>query len=235
MEIDGSAGMISRIESDKVNPSKETINDIAKVLKLNKREIDYMIGASANPVSEKEIEAARGEVGEYFSRLNVFAYLICDRQRIWLLSRGFYKMFAPVVDDPEKVSREVQNGSQIIRIMLDSSLGINTYLDQESLKEMLCYNLSRFYLELDFITDDENITNTIKMIESHPIAGKIWDRIKLQKEINTTELDSRTATFMIHGLKVRLRYGREYLNSNPRFEVIEYVPTNRLIKLLSRF
>ncbi|MDQ6985419.1 MAG: helix-turn-helix transcriptional regulator [Candidatus Dojkabacteria bacterium] len=34
MRIDGSPGMISRIENGKVNPTKETISSISKIAKL---------------------------------------------------------------------------------------------------------------------------------------------------------------------------------------------------------
>ena len=42
--INASSGMISRIESNHVNPTKETLFEISKALRLNKIEIAYLFG-----------------------------------------------------------------------------------------------------------------------------------------------------------------------------------------------
>lgn len=44
--IGASAGSICRIESGKVNPTKETLFEIAKALNLNQEEITYLFGIS---------------------------------------------------------------------------------------------------------------------------------------------------------------------------------------------
>ena len=235
MGINGAAGMLSRIESGQVNPSKETVLEVSKALKLNKREIDCMVGASSNPVTPEEIENARDEIKDYFSRANVFAYLICDRQRIWEVSKGFYRLFSSGVENPDRVSEKVRSGTQIIGVMIDPQYGISSYFDKDNLEIMLNYNLTRYYKELNFITDDTNIQETIRLIEEHPVANMIWRKIIESDGLCVRGLDSKIITFNFQKVKVSLRYGRENLNSNPRFEVIEYVPTSRLLKLIAGF
>ena len=44
MMIGAAAGSISRIEADKVNPSKETLLAISKALELSKAETAYLFG-----------------------------------------------------------------------------------------------------------------------------------------------------------------------------------------------
>jgi len=52
LELGMSAGSLSRIENNQVNPTKETIFNIAKVLKLTDRQIAYLFGLN-NDSSEK--------------------------------------------------------------------------------------------------------------------------------------------------------------------------------------
>src|SRR5690242_2611338 len=74
--INASNGMISRIESDKVNPTKETLFSIAESLGLEQSEKADLFGIKNLFPSDKEIDSAREEVNEYFSSSPAVAYLI---------------------------------------------------------------------------------------------------------------------------------------------------------------
>ncbi|MDQ6985183.1 MAG: helix-turn-helix transcriptional regulator [Candidatus Dojkabacteria bacterium] len=74
-----SSSSLSRIEHNQINPSKETIFKIAEALDLTTREINYIVGGTANPPLEFEIIKAKSEVEEIFNKRGVFAYLLDDR------------------------------------------------------------------------------------------------------------------------------------------------------------
>lgn len=68
LKMDAAFGTVSRIESGRVNPSKESIYKITNILNLNNFELDYLTGITAKPASKEEIEAAKLEVKDFFIR-----------------------------------------------------------------------------------------------------------------------------------------------------------------------
>lgn len=62
-EIGAACGSLSRIEHGIVNPTKETLFQIARVLKLNSYETAYLFGIFIENISETSVEVSRGLKG----------------------------------------------------------------------------------------------------------------------------------------------------------------------------
>lgn len=231
-EINSSSGVISRIEKGKTNPTKETLNRIIKALDLSPIEVNYLVGKFSNPVTEDEIKAAVEEVKEYFSNKSVLAYLICDRQRVWAVSQGFYEIFSPFIPDPRKVL-DLVIGATIPMIMLNPDLGFMQFLQTEKYTNILKFNVARFHQELSFVQDDPVIASTIAYIKRHPIAKEIWEELERNgyRDIHLNSLEARQVPFRIFGKNIILNYSREPLVSNRRFDTLEYVPDERLFRV----
>lgn len=226
IEIEASPGSISRIESGEVNPTKETINKIAKVLKMTDREVDYIIGPLANPATEEEIEKAKEAVKDYFNKKGVLAYLMDDRYRLIDLSKDFYK-FLEI--DPKLKERLL--GQVFINIVLDEKLGIvNTIKDNSNLKSFL----ERAYSEMYFMFDDEYYKEFMKTAKENLLTKDLWAEIVKEAPTDFHDFEDRDVNFAVWGVNIKLNYSVERLQKFPRFDVVEYTPSNKLVKLLTK-
>ena len=87
---------------------------------------------------------------------------------------------------------------------------------------------------MGFMVDDKFHINTVRAIQLDPIAKKIWEDIVQNPPEFFNTLSSREVTFKVFGMNIPLVYSIEHLTSNNRFELIEYVPTNKFFKLVKR-
>ncbi|KKQ36038.1 MAG: hypothetical protein US52_C0011G0002 [candidate division WS6 bacterium GW2011_GWA2_37_6] len=227
--IDASAGMISRIEKGRVNPTKETVGKIAEILHLHNMETDYLIGNTAEPPTQAEIDKAKNAVKDYFSKGDVFAYLSDDRWRVNAVSKGFYNLFKSYVDDPDKA---VDNliGTSIVNILLEEEYQILQFFKKENYKELLKYQLVKFHSGMGFMHDDMIYKQSMSSIERDPLARSIWEQIKEDKSIPNKE--TREIFFTIKGINIGFNYSKEQLYANPRFYLIEYQPKNKYLRII---
>jgi len=232
-EIGASAGVISRIESGKVNPTKETVREIAEYLKLDRKGIDYLIGPIAQPADEKEIQNAINAVKNHLSKKNIFGYLIDARFRAVYFSEGLKQLFAPYITGSLNEVEQRLLGKTLIEIMLDENLGLTSFFPTERSDKFWYYQLSRYYREVGFMNDDPYFQRSLKCIEKNPLTKKIWEEVK-HIDINLNSLDAKIVTFVIKGKEIKLRSARDPLPEHSRFETIEYIPTNKLHKFLAK-
>jgi len=85
LELDASPGHISKIESNKVNPTKETVLKISQILELNLREQAILLGLSLDPLSPQAIQKAIAHTSDYLNQLDKPAYLSDD---LWFVYAG---------------------------------------------------------------------------------------------------------------------------------------------------
>ena len=159
--IDASAGMISRIENGIVNPTKETIFKIAKILDLNQREVDYLAGITAEPATQKEIDLAVLEVAGYLDREDVLAYMSDDRWRFSKISKGFITFLKASDFDAESLL-----GKTVIQALVEKDAPLKKFIDKENYEDLLHWQLNHYYAEMYFTQDDEIFQLSIKQIEA---------------------------------------------------------------------
>ncbi|MBN1331697.1 helix-turn-helix transcriptional regulator [Candidatus Dojkabacteria bacterium] len=229
-EINASAGMISRIEKGFINPTKETIQKIIAVIKLSGLEISYLIGELAKPATEEDIQEARNEVRGHFSNKTILAYLLDDRSRMLDISVGFKKLLA--LDQTAEVAFL---GKTMPQIILDPSLGLRKYIETEDFKESLYFAFNRTWDEMNFMIGDPFYTEIVYWIEQEAFLKKIWKEFYEGKSQRVRTEESRTVYFDYQGKKIRMLYTNETLPKFPRFRIVEYTPTNYVIKLLQKF
>ena len=232
--INASAGMISRIEKGRVNPTKETVGKIVEILGLNNKELDYLIGSISLPVKQAEIDTAITSIKEYFGEKHTFAYLLDEKWRVHYLSEGMLRMLTKSLPLTRN-DIQAQFGKTILEIIFNKKLGFNTFFFQEDYyrNDLAKFQLSRYYNEVGFMVDDESFVATVKMFEKDPFLNNIWLSIK-DMDINTNSVASKIAKIKLLGFNISLSYSREMLPKNPRFETIELFPTNKLLKLLTK-
>ncbi len=225
-EIGGSAGSISRIENGKVNPTKETLEKIAKVLALNDYEFSYLAGKFADPVSPAEVDKAKLVVDEYFSKKSTFAYMVDERSRVWAVSKGFLKLLG--MQDFEGIA-----GNSILEYITKTQYGVRKYLEGEEYEKMMKDLLIRMYHELSFMIQDEWYMQTLNIIEDDDVLYNIWKDIQLNPKRDFNDASSRKVNFNINKIAISMVYGVEPVLHNERFRVVDYVPDNKIVRYLS--
>jgi transcriptional regulator with XRE-family HTH domain len=229
LEIKASTGTLSRIENGKINPTKETVLKISRVLGLNNMEVDYLIGMTAKPATLAEVDSAKKEVEKYFKG-KVLSYLIDDRWRLWEISDFFLKVLNL---DRDYIKKHA--GTATIEFGTNSKLGIVDRFSPKYLDQVLYHNLRYFYKEVGFMHDDEYYQKAVKSIMSSPIGQKHWPEIVRNRDTDYSFRIGRIVYFQVLGFDVPLVYSYEQLLGNSRFKVVEYVPTNKLLKLMKNF
>ncbi|HEX9804179.1 MAG TPA: helix-turn-helix transcriptional regulator [Candidatus Dojkabacteria bacterium] len=225
VSIAASGGTVSRIEHDRINPTKETILKIAKVLELNHKEVDYLIGFTSDEPTDSEIEKACSVVDEYFSKKGVLAYLLDDRWVFQKISKFFPKILGVSVEESKRII-----GKSTVQLFIDGSLPAVRFLDMDHYEEMLMNHIPYYYSQVYFRKNDPSVVATLHDIRKHDLASKIWNSIDHEVIYNPKE--ERIIHFNIKGFKVPTMYSREGLARYPRFEVVEYTPMNDVIKFL---
>lgn len=231
-QMDAASGMISRIESGKVNPSKETVKTMAQKLGLNILELDYLIGTRAEPATEEEILLAKNSVKDYFEKDNVFAYLSDDRWRLFYFSKGFRKIIEKLLPENIDLQNDVE-GRSIIQVLINPDLGVRQIIDSEYYEKLMLSQLTKFYAMVSFMQDDEYYQEGLKWIMSDPITGKLWTKY-IKSENNLPNIESRTIPIQIKSLKISMNYFKEELYAHPRFVMVEYKPANKALKFVAK-
>lgn len=230
--IGASAGMVSRIENGSVNPTKESVLSIAKELKMNEREIDYVIGPLATPAGQEEIDLAINEIKDYFSNKMVFSYLIDDRFRMLYVSKGFDLMFSKLISNYSEMKKKLI-GNSVIYMICDPVFGVQEYLDKESYEELLFYQYGRLKKQMDFMKDDKYYWQVLDVISAQKEYRTLWDRVDLS-DYNFNSLKSKEVILNILGTRVKTHFTREWIWKYPRFETIEYLPGNKFFNLAKK-
>jgi transcriptional regulator with XRE-family HTH domain len=223
-------GALSRIECGKTAPTKETIFKIAKFLNLRKLEIDYLIGISHNPVSEEELNKVKNELGDYFNKKGVLAYLLDERDRIMYVSRDFVRL----LEFNEKELNEAL-GRPLLEIMLNPKFKIFDLINTDEFEQTVYSALVKYYYDVHFMLGDRFFEDSIEAIKSNPITKKMWEEISANPPVNVNTLESRKVAFNLNGKKINMVYSAEYVATNSRLIIIEYTPTNLVLKLLTKF
>src|SRR3990170_8386705 len=138
MELDASPGSISRIENGRVNPTKETILKISEVLKLKQNEKADLLNVIPLFPSQEDIDSAIKEVGDYFNKDGVIAYMYDD----WWILRAASKDLPKILNlTPEVVKKVV--GKNLLEMYFDPKLGVRGLLDTDHFKESLAIEIAR--------------------------------------------------------------------------------------------
>ncbi|MBN1332045.1 helix-turn-helix transcriptional regulator [Candidatus Dojkabacteria bacterium] len=233
LAMNASVGMISRIESGKVNPSKETVLYIGKILLLNDREVDYLIGTIAEPASDDEVQKAIEVLRNHYTNNNVYAYMLDDRFRMLYFSKGFEKIFKRLLGDKYRETVSKILGDSVVALLVDDSYMIKKYLQTDKYMEMLYYQLGRVKKQMEFMRDDTWYRRNEKVVEKYPDIKNIWDEVD-NNQYNFNSLESREIGLRVECFNIKMSLYREPLWNYPRFESIEYIPNSKFLQVVRR-
>lgn len=223
-----SSGVISRIQSGKVNPTKETLLAIASVLKMNSNEIDYVMGRTSTPATDDEIALAYEEVGT--SMESKLSYIVDERWRLCKISKKFGKLMGLTDEEFKQLDKKV-----VIELMIDPKYKIIEKLDPNSIEDIMRKNLKLYYLWVGYMEDDEIFNATVNTINSFPLSKKIWKEITSKNSIKYELISGKTVNFkLFNKFDIPLIFTYERLLVNSRFEYVEYRPASQFMGIISK-
>lgn len=213
-EIDASQGSISRIESGKVNPTKETLAAIANELRISTEERLSLYNLDLGDPIAEDTAKAREQVAEYFSLPSTFAILLDNRWNIIDVSKGFFGIFEQLVPSVEAILQ-----SHLLEMVYDEKLGISQFID--NWQDFILDELALFRLSQRTHTTEGWYQDLIKELEQLPLFQKHW---RESQEITEPFLskDSRNIRLKVGGQEIRMRTHFRHLNFDPRFELLDY-------------
>jgi transcriptional regulator with XRE-family HTH domain len=218
-------GALSRIENGEVNPTKETLQKIADVLKLHDRERRYLYGDLFYPADEKEIQQALNEVDPYLNTKGVLAYVIDERFRFIAGSKSFQK----ALGISDEVLSEI-HCKPFHDVILGERFNFKQYIDPEYLDEVIKHAAYRLYSETYFMMDDESVQESIKAMESNPLSNKYWKEALKDEPIKYHSTESRKVYLKMMGIPLEFVYSDSVIINYSRFYVVDYLPMNNLYK-----
>jgi transcriptional regulator with XRE-family HTH domain len=220
------SGYVSRIESGNITPFTSRVREIADYLDLNDLQINYLIGKIAQPPTKKEIDKAKSVIREYFDKKTTIAYLLDDRSRLIDISKGC--LLALGIKDKSKIIGEVTP-----RLILDPKLGINQVLRGNNYEETVKNAFLHTFDEMHFMKGDQYYKKVMKWVNATELTKTLWKELEMGKH-NLRTNENRTATFKVFGQEIKLSYTNEHLPKQTRFRLLDYKPTNFLLRTLSQ-
>lgn len=219
-------GSVSRFESGKTNPTKESIYKISEVLTLSNSELDYLVGSTAKPATNLEIIHAEKEIEYYFQKPLVLAFLIDDRFRLLKVTKTLMSIF--------NISR-IDEVKTIPEILLEKESPIGKFF-QTNIEENLEQILIKVKDKMGFMIDDEYYKQINVIIVKDSVAKRIWDEILIQnKSSHSIPLSKRQLSFGAGKSVTRMHYTIEPLVKNSRFSVLELYPNMKFYKNFKSF
>ena len=232
-DLDMSFGHISRIESGHVNPGKETLMRMAKVLELRTCELNYFLGVTAEPASQEEIDAAIAEVQPYFQKKGVVAYLLDERWRYVLMSNSFVKLFIGTTQAALVLPYII--GMPSPQVLLDEKSNAKNTFTPESHEQVVKTLLPYYYSQTYFMIGDQFFLNTSRIVKELPLYKDFWIELEKKKtSISFIPQDKRVELFLLHGKTIHSQFAREPLMTNSRFEMHEYRFSEQDLKQLDK-
>lgn len=222
-----SSGSLSRIENGSVNPTKETIQKIAVALNLNDWEMKYVLGKYNQKASIGEIAKAKEDLGHFMNSKGRLAYMVDERSRVWAVSTTFLKLFGMSENYAE------YEGKSIAEFIIDQKSPAYKFIDVDNREEMLTVLFKRMYTEMYFMVDDPVYQSTLEIIKQDKLAWHIWNEVKHAHFKEVYPLEERKVVFNFWGIPVSLNFSVEPYLANERFRIVEYIPTNKIIKMFS--
>jgi transcriptional regulator with XRE-family HTH domain len=228
-KIDASPGSLSRIENNITNPTKETIDKLVKALNLNFNEIVYLNENNFGHVTLAEINNAKEEIDSVLKSTKLIAYLMDGQLRVWEISKGLQLLLK--LSDTEK---NKLLGINLMEFICDPNLPAYKFIQGEGYMKMFEAQLARLLYERPYLYADHYWAGILKKLSKFDHFNIAFEKAKNNK-LDVFSEESRTVGFDFWGFKIRLTYAKEDLKDNPKFNVIIYYPTNKLLRLLSGY
>jgi transcriptional regulator with XRE-family HTH domain len=227
LAIDAASGTISRIESGKTNPSKETLANIASALQLKPIEVQYLF-SNSDEISDEEKEYVIGLVSSLLDSNVHFCYLLDMKSRYIEISKGLRSFF-----NTKNVDSDNLIGHPLEEVLFDPQFGIRDLIGEEQFENVAYRICSTTIQKQNHMLKDEWWDNHISFLNELPDFTRLYQKAMKEPDDIYSE-ESRTIDFNLKGLKIKTVYHANHLYTDPRFTLVEFRPQDTGIKLIQK-
>ncbi|KKP70341.1 hypothetical protein A2X44_01355 [candidate division CPR3 bacterium GWF2_35_18] len=221
LEIGASNGHISKVESGQINPTKETLLKITKVLDLTDKQAMYLIGIQQDRVNSEEVKLAINETDSYLKLSKYPSFLEDDYLFIHNWNKKILNLFRV-----NSIFANMFKGRNMLEIMLQPQF--KKAMKKERWETLFLNDLVFFMRYTNYeLSKNTKVTTdlinylTINYIEFH----QYW--IKAQEKYNNTNILSDNSIYFIKDVGEVCHYMSAInLVRYPRFRIVEYIPQN---------
>ena len=216
--IDASFGHISRIESGKVNPSKETLLKIADFLKLSEFEISCLLGVEFERVSLEEVKTAIDVTKPYLTNSPYPTFLLDDYFYVYTWNSNLIDLFNI---DQQDVG--IFKGKNMFEIMYHPEF--RAMFQPKRWESLVVEDLIYFMKSVGYHIYPQNqvVTEVLSTLRhQYPDFDKYWN-LALQKY--TEEVTPGENLIYFKQGKKEICFYMSVLNviNCPRFRIVEYI------------
>jgi len=222
--IEAASGHISRIESGAINPTKETLLKIARALNLNQKDENILLGLDPYRLpTEQEIEIAIRDSHSYINNCQTPAYLsdvfwfLYDANKVILSLLGFEAS----ADEMRKKFR----GSHLLDWMFNPELPFRRFIPKDKFQEVTLNQLTYFMKQVDYKNQHDQfwLQELISRCSCYPNFKEEWERV-INTSASVIQTEEKRIILATHYGEVTFYLSEIRLNTNPHFEIVEYIP-----------
>jgi len=225
--IDAASGHISRIESGKTNPTKETLNAISTALKLNLNEKLILLGLNVEAVSKDEIEEAKVSSQEYFSSTKNPAYLADDFEYIWNGNETMLRLIgAPSIGPSVEQYRKRMEGTHILQYLFDYTLGVRQRMPKERWRDLAVDQCIYFmgFTNYSCRQGQPWVKELIDGLSKTEDFNEVWVEASQKATKQSFEKRKIPVTYVLGNDWYEFYLSNTRINTCPRFIIVEYIP-----------
>lgn len=221
LEIGASFGHVSRIESGRINPTKEVLLKIAEVFELAPRDKQHFLGIGLGLVSQEEVEKARKEAHDYIYNSKYPIYLSDDCCFLHDWNETALKLFGVNPNYADK-----HRGINKLEILFNPDLEVRNIISEKRREKFVLDQLLYFLREIDYIfRQDEDwllfLLNTLK--EKNKKFSILWNKA-LKNYQNKMTVGENIFPIQIDGRNIELYMSQIRVGQSSRFLITEYLP-----------
>jgi transcriptional regulator with XRE-family HTH domain len=224
LELDASFGHISKIESGKVNPTKETLLNISRIMWLSQREEMLLLGINWLPVNSDEVQAAIELTSSYITACPNPIYLCDDLWFMWSANAKLLGLMG-LPDNQLLHDRFIQQhrGTHMLEIFFNPQLGrqLISLKDWEYVTLKHCVSFIR-QIVYDIRDGQEWLDTLLQRLREFAGFDRIWQLALTQSEEQEFDINDTIVPIEVNGKRLRILWRQSVVNTMPRFSLIEY-------------
>lgn len=215
-KIGAAAGSISRIESGKVNPTKETLEAIAQTLDLSIASSTYLFGIGYDLPTQAETDKVIEALSDTLRNPESLAYLLNVRSEILEFSDGF-----KIICSQNQLDYKNITGKTIPEIFYNPALGFRQIFEGDNYLDMGLNVMAVYHQQRSHLLDEPWWKEQLKKLFTYPDAKKHYNLAK-ETTPNLFSKESNTIYFSFKNMTLRTSYENIPYVLDNRFFIVKY-------------
>lgn len=216
LETGLSAGTISRIENDTVNPTKETILNITHCLQLNPFETMYVLDINHNDPSDEEMLKVKENMSEYMNKPWNFSYIVDNKSRFIEFSLGF-----KIIGKIGKIDYKKFYNQHVQEILFNPCLGFRDTIPDEKFREIALPVIQFYFEEKYYLFNEQWWEDMLAKLKEFEEFVQLYKEVELKREGNDSK-GEQVLYMNLLGRRLKFYYQIIHMFQDPRFILVDF-------------